>query len=81
MKRSGATFVRTVLPEVVMNTVSGKSGATAAAASWNSKPWPKTSWKPRRAKSRKPSSNSAGVLVCTCATSAPSWSRMASRPS
>ncbi len=48
-KTIGATFGRTVLPEVVMKTVPGNSGATRAAASWNSKPWPMTSWKPRRA--------------------------------
>ena len=46
---AAATFGRTVLPDVVRKTVRGKSGATFAAASWNSKPWPMTSWKPRRA--------------------------------
>jgi hypothetical protein len=37
-KTIGATFGRTVLPEVVTKIVSGASAATFAAASWYSKP-------------------------------------------
>ncbi len=67
-------------PEVMAYTVLGYCGATRAAASWNSKPWPMTRLYPCAPYCRKFSSNSAGVLVWMCEICAPSESRSASSP-